>query len=110
MTQHKHTQGIWRIIKPIGKPQRKICAENGVIVATCHPSKDLKGQHHFKQNARLIAAAPELLAALEGAQKALAMMIAPDAIKQTTVLNAFAAATDAELRAREAITKATGAE
>lgn len=55
-------------------------------------------------NARLIAASPTMLEALRQCQRALAMMIAPDVIKQTTVLNAFEQATAAELAAREAIT------
>lgn len=57
-------------------------------------------------NARLIAAAPDLLAALTLCQSALAMMIAPDAIKNTTVLNAFAQANEAEAKSRAALAKA----
>ena len=45
----------------------------------------------------------EMIAALRQCQSALAMMIAPDAIKSTTVLNAFAAATAAEAKARALI-------
>lgn len=40
---------------------------------------------------------------LQQCQKALAMMIAPDAIRQTTTLHAFEQATAAELAARKAI-------
>jgi hypothetical protein len=58
-------------------------------------------------NARLIAAAPDLIAALRQAQSALAMMVAPDAIRQTTILTAYAVAVEAEAKARSAITKAT---
>lgn len=50
----------------------------------------------------------DLIAALEDARKTLAMMIAPDAIKQTTVLNAYAAAVEAEYKARQALSKAKG--
>jgi hypothetical protein len=56
----------------------------------------------------LLAAAPDLLEALRLSQSALAMMIAPNAIQQTTVVNAFAAATAAEVAARSAIAKAEG--
>lgn len=45
----------------------------------------------------------EARAALGVCQSALAMMIAPDAIKQTTVIHAFAAATEAEARARSVL-------
>lgn len=43
--------------------------------------------------------------ALEQCQKALAMMIAPDAIRQTTTINAFEQCTAAELAARKALGK-----
>lgn len=41
--------------------------------------------------------------ALKLCQQALAMMIAPNAIRQTTVLHAFAVATEAEAKARAVI-------
>lgn len=47
-----------------------------------------------------------LVEALEHCQSALAMMIAPEAIKSTSVLHAFAQATEAECRARAAILRA----
>ena len=50
----------------------------------------------------------EILEAMEAAQSALAMIIAPDAIKKTTVANAFAVATAAESKARAAIARAEG--
>jgi hypothetical protein len=56
----------------------------------------------------LIAAAPDLLAALAEAQKALAMIVEPNAIKQSTVINAFAQVMAAEAKARTAIAKAEG--
>jgi len=49
----------------------------------------------------------ELVEALKDCQTALAMMISPDSIGQTTVAIAFAQATKAEAKARAAIAKAT---
>lgn len=49
----------------------------------------------------------ELTDALRDCQAALAAMIAPDAIRRTTVINAFAQATAAEAKARAALTKDT---
>ena len=49
-----------------------------------------------------------LLEALKACQSVLAMIISPDAINQTTVINAFTAATAAEIKARAAITCAEG--
>lgn len=46
-----------------------------------------------------------LRAALEQCQKALAMMIAPDAIRQSSVINAFEQCNAAELAARKALGK-----
>lgn len=57
-------------------------------------------------NARLIAAAPDILMALNRAQKALALIVEPNAIKQSTVLHAFAQTMEAEAAARAAIAKA----
>jgi len=48
----------------------------------------------------------ELLAALQIAQGALAMMIDPNSITKTTLAVAFAQATEAEAKARAAIAKA----
>lgn len=58
--------------------------------------------------AHLISAAPDLLDALRECQAALAMMVSPNSIEQTTVANAFAAATAADVKARAAIAKAEG--
>lgn len=59
-------------------------------------------------NAQLIAAAYDLLRALVAAQKALAMMIDPTAIKATSVIFAFANCTEAERMSRAALAKAKG--
>ena len=43
---------------------------DGFAVAKATPCRDLMGQHHAKANARLIAAAPDLLAALKALRDA----------------------------------------
>lgn len=55
---------------------------------------------------RAAAVAPELLEALTLCQRALAALVAPEAIKNTTVSHAFAQATEAECKARAALSKA----
>jgi hypothetical protein len=47
-----------------------------------------------------------LLEALDQCQRALSMMITPTQIEQTTTLQAFAIATEAEAKARDVISKA----
>ena len=49
-----------------------------------------------------------LVEALREAQSALALMVSPDAIRQSTVSHAFAQATAAEAKARAALSSATG--
>ena len=49
-----------------------------------------------------------LVEALREAQSALALMVSPDAIRQSTVSHAFAPATAAEAKARAALALATG--
>jgi hypothetical protein len=48
--------------------------------------------------------AEQMAEALRACQSALAMMIAPDAIKSTSVLHAFTQAVEAECKARAALT------
>ena len=48
-----------------------------------------------------------LVEALREAQSALALMVSPDAIRQSTVSHAFAQATAAEANARAALSSAT---
>lgn len=49
--------------------------------------------------------AVDAVAALADCQSALAMILSPDSIQSTTVLNAFAAGTAAESKARAVLTK-----
>jgi hypothetical protein len=57
--------------------------------------------------AKLIAAAPELLAALIDAQRSLAHFVDSAVIPDTTVMQAYAQAKLAEAKARAALAKAT---
>lgn len=59
-------------------------------------------------NAHLIAAAPDLYEALDQCQKALALMVSPEAIASSSVTHAWAAATAAEATARATLAKARG--
>ncbi len=60
-------------------------------------------------DAALIEAAPDLLEALTVAMDVLKMMVHPDAIHSTSVMDAFTQAVAAETKARTAIAKARGA-
>jgi hypothetical protein len=57
-------------------------------------------------NARLIAAAPDMVEALRLCQRTLALLIAPDAIKNSTALTAYAQCVEAEAKARSALLRA----
>ncbi len=101
----KHTPGPW-------KSDDAWNINSGKIVVRDDPTGEevaqiWGGNEEAMANARLIASAPNLLEALKLCQSALATMIAPDAIKSTTVINAFAQATEADAKARAAIAKAT---
>jgi hypothetical protein len=60
-----------------------------------------------KANAKLIAAAPELLEALIDAHRSLAHFVDSAVIPDTTVMQAYAQAKLAEAKARAALAKAT---
>jgi hypothetical protein len=57
---------------------------------------------------RAVNAHDDLVKALEKAQRALAMIVAPEAIKATSAIHAFAQAFEAEVSARAALSKAGG--
>lgn len=87
--QTKHTPGPWAV-----ESDTDIVSDSGDFVASCHePGSDVSTAREYA-NARLIAAAPDLLAALQ------AIMDDPDAVDHILHLDAVAA--DA------AIAKATG--
>ena len=117
MAGTKPTPGPWMaataISSVVGLP---VVAQTGRLICNVNHAHDpvhgkVAGDDAFNReaiaNARLIAAAPELLDALRQCQSALAMMVAPDAIKSTSVLHAFAQVTAAEVVARAAIAKAS---
>jgi hypothetical protein len=107
----KHTRGPWHY-EPDGMGDFTIASERDqlAIAAVVNGSFMAMGGHadEHEANARLIAAAPDMLAALRECQSTLAMIIAPDAGKRTSALHAFAQATAAEAKARAAISKAEG--
>ena len=83
-------------------------ADGRAVAAVYGNRNDCSVDECGRARARLIAAAPDLLAALKACQAALAMMIDPKAIKSSSVINAFAQATEAECKAGAAIAKAEG--
>lgn len=96
----KHTPGPWHLFRNEVNNSDGLTVAN--IVQFVPAYRDVSNA-----NACLIAAAPELLDALRQCQSALAMMVAPDAIKSTSVLHAFAQVTAAEVVARAVIAKAS---
>ncbi len=69
-------------------------ANAAFIVEACNQYDELE---------RRVDIAEQMAAALRACQFALAMVIAPDAIKSTSVLHAFTQATEAECKARAAL-------
>lgn len=103
----QHTPGPWQYYAdlPSTEPNWHIVtnASRMRVLANVHIEP---GNATDEANARLITAAPELLDALRECQTALAMVVAPDAIRQTTAMHAFAHAISAESKARAALEKA----
>lgn len=95
MSEAKHTPGPWRV----GKGGPNMCptvgTEKGLMVAMVAYGDG----HPTQANARLIAAAPDLLEALEGMERALLqMMDDPSRADEMSVV----------IKARAAIAKAKG--
>lgn len=113
---NKHTPGPWRATQEKRQPHEDPCdlcclphhAYDAIVVFA--PKRDGISLHsipseEFAANARLIAAAPALLEALEASQSVLARLLGPPS--ETSVVNLYAAAMAAEVKARAAITAAT---
>jgi hypothetical protein len=66
MAKAEHTPGPWRIVKVFGKCKRRVLSEQGSVLADIHNRREFqeRGGDEMKANAALIAAAPDLLAAL----------------------------------------------
>lgn len=102
----EHTKGPWRIISGDGESQRRIIADSiACTIATVYfdPTGHKRGTPWNEANARLIAAAPELLEALRKLAK-----IATDTTKNLIAFdgaNELDAAID---KAHRAISKAEG--
>ena len=58
-----HTPGPW-MVEPLGSDCFEVKCEFGYFIATCHDGA--RGDRNADVNARLIAAAPEMLDALDG--------------------------------------------
>ena len=113
MKDEKHTPGPWRVVidddgNPLsGRPS--VCASDELDCMIVHWDgfaqqywRSARGDKEIHANARLIAAAPDLLDALEGLLAAVMSAKSPDI---TVKLKDFRNATDA---ARAAISKAKG--
>lgn len=97
MTQSKHTLGPWKFRNEKSRPVTRIYANGDAIASALRPKREvLEGFHIPEQeviaNARLIAAAPDLLEALERCVSVLSMHDTPHIYNQ----------------AKEAIAKARG--
>jgi hypothetical protein len=66
MAKAEFTPGPWRVVKVFGKCKRRILTEKGSVLADIHNRREFqeRGGAEMKANAALIAAAPDLLAAL----------------------------------------------
>ena len=96
MNANKHTPGPWEAVgnlvrSPMVQPQG---LSKGVQIAECRDAYFLSHTEESKANARLIAAAPELLEALQEMVSLVEMVIPFDGPQQR--------------KARAAIAKATG--
>jgi len=107
----KHTEGPWHVERDdhFGPGYVIVSPAAGMhnrapVVRLSSPLMEM--DETLEADAYLIAASPDMLAALHIAQAALAMMIEPNSISKTTLPIAFAQATEAEAKARTAIAKA----
>ena len=92
----KHTPGPW-MVEPLGSACFEVKCECGYFIATCHDG--VRGDRNADVNARLIAVAPDLLAALQRIVAVLDKQVAsPHLAERASPL----------AQAKAAISKATG--
>jgi len=92
----KHTPGPW-MVEPLGSACFEVKCECGYFIATCHDG--VRGDRNADVNARLIAGAPDLLAALQRIVAVLDKQVAsPHLAERASPL----------AQAKAAIAKATG--
>ena len=91
-----HTPGPW-MVEPLGSACFEVKCECGYFIATCHDG--VRGDRNADVNARLIAGAPDLLAALQRIVAVLDKQVAsPHLAERASPL----------AQAKAAIAKATG--
>ena len=91
-----HTPGPW-MVEPLGSDCFEVKCECGYFIATCHDG--VRGDRNADVNARLIAGAPDLLAALQRIVAVLDKQVAsPHLAERASPL----------AQAKAAISKATG--
>ena len=91
-----HTPGPW-MVEPLGSACFEVKCECGYFIATCHDG--VRGDRNADVNARLIAGAPDLLAALQRIVAVLEKQVAsPHLAERASPL----------AQAKAAISKATG--
>jgi hypothetical protein len=111
-TTATHTPGPWNVEHPYGEPGVYVAGPNtGLIAKLCAPDSHLFNADKpvsIDANARLIAAAPELLAALESALKliATARQYFPKSLRDSDKFQLEQTCSEAG----KAIAKATGTE
>ena len=92
----RHTPGPW-MVEPLGSACFEVKCECGYFIATCHDG--VRGDRNADVNARLIAGAPDLLAALQRIVAVLDKQVAsPHLAERASPL----------AQAKAAIAKATG--
>jgi hypothetical protein len=112
-----HTPGPWVWLERDHEAQYLYSAREPAGGWVLNPQADV-GDYGLSVNkwvdvsqadARLIAAAPDLLAVARQCQGALAVLTEPNEIRSTSIVSAWALCVAAEQAARAAIAKATGA-
>lgn len=75
MSAAKHTPGPWYVMEPTGCVVHDDGDVHGLLVADLDPSWTVQGRGRMLANARLIAAAPELLNELQLAHRIIAVLL-----------------------------------